>query len=203
MDPDSAWRHVCVSQDTLGCCEPRPSAHNTVGQEGVQVATPPPHRHHFTMTLCPPPPLPPKPPPHTYDTQGTAMPGRPAASALPPTSKSNKLPSSSSNATQRNTATTTGSSLLAAKMADMAAAKAAQQASSSSSGGGGLPGLAERRASWIKTGIIALRDLGLTAIEPSWLQGGSQGCERVCCGQLELLGLGLTCGVLPPTELGI
>jgi hypothetical protein len=32
-------------------------------------------------------------------------------------------------------------------------------------------GMAERHAAWAKTGIIALRDLQLTALEPSWLEG--------------------------------
>lgn len=32
-------------------------------------------------------------------------------------------------------------------------------------------GMAERRAAWCKTGIIALRDLQLTAVDPGWLEG--------------------------------
>jgi hypothetical protein len=33
-------------------------------------------------------------------------------------------------------------------------------------------GMVERRAAWGKTGIIALRDLQLTALDSSWLEGG-------------------------------
>lgn len=58
-----------------------------------------------------------------------------------------------------------GSSLLAQKMADMAAKSAPAKPRSPD-------GMAARQAAWGKTGIIALRDLQLTALDPAWLEGG-------------------------------
>jgi hypothetical protein len=66
-------------------------------------------------------------------------------------------------------ATSAGSSLLAQKMADMARKQPAAKPRSPD-------GMTERRAAWAKTGIIALRDLQLTALEPSWLEGAP--CRR-------------------------
>lgn len=45
------------------------------------------------------------------------------------------------------------------------------RAGAAGAGSQGLSNLAERRANWLKTGIIALRDLGLTALPPGALEG--------------------------------
>jgi hypothetical protein len=79
--------------------------------------------------------------------QGAVPPSRPAAAATAATKK---------------TPATSSSSLLAQKMADMAKAQPKQQQRSPD-------GMAERRAAWAKTGIVALRDQQLTALESSWL----------------------------------
>ncbi len=57
-----------------------------------------------------------------------------------------------------------GSSLLAEKMAEMAKKAPPSKPRSPD-------GMAERKAAWGKTGIIALRDLQLTAVEAGWLEG--------------------------------
>ncbi|KAF6263586.1 hypothetical protein COO60DRAFT_1698667 [Scenedesmus sp. NREL 46B-D3] len=63
-----------------------------------------------------------------------------------------------------------GSSQLAEKMANMAAARSAGTASSATAGGSSL-NMQERRAAWSKTGVVALRDMQLSQIQPQWLQG--------------------------------
>lgn len=60
---------------------------------------------------------------------------------------------------------TPASGLLAQKMADMAKAQPQQQQQRSPDG------MTERRAAWAKTGIVALRDMQLTALDSSWLEG--------------------------------
>lgn len=80
--------------------------------------------------------------------QGAAPPSKPAAAAA-----ANKTPATGT------------SSLLAQKMADMAKAQPQQQQQRSPDG------MAERRAAWAKTGIVALRDMQLTALDSSWLEG--------------------------------
>jgi hypothetical protein len=53
--------------------------------------------------------------------------------------------------------------------------KAAPYASSAAkthvAGAGGVSNLAERRSNWVKTGVVALRDLGLRSLEPQVLSG--------------------------------
>ncbi|KAF8072570.1 hypothetical protein HT031_000230 [Scenedesmus sp. PABB004] len=58
-----------------------------------------------------------------------------------------------------------GGSVLADKLASMAAARAGGAAAAA---GLSLP---ERRAAWAKTGVIALRDMQLAALQPEWLEG--------------------------------
>lgn len=82
---------------------------------------------------------------------GAAPPSKPAAAAK-------KTPAST-------TTTTSSSGLLAQKMADMAKAHPKQQQQRSPDG------MTERRAAWAKTGIVALRDMQLTALDSSWLEG--------------------------------
>lgn len=87
--------------------------------------------------------------------QGATQPARVTSTAA--AAKKPKVSSNSSNSAN------SGSSLLAHKMADMARSQHSTPGTPS--------GLAERRAAWSKTGIIALRDLQLTALEASWLEG--------------------------------
>lgn len=82
--------------------------------------------------------------------QGAAPPAKAAAAKAP----------------AAGTVTSAGSSLLAQKMADMAKRQPVAKPRSPD-------GMTERRAAWAKTGIIALRDLQLTALETSWLEGVS------------------------------
>lgn len=65
---------------------------------------------------------------------------------------------------------TGGSSLLAEKMAIMAAARTAAGAGTASASAAGL-NIPDRRAAWSKTGVIALRDMQLAAVQPEWLEG--------------------------------
>eukprot|EP00878_Enallax_costatus_P016266 GHUV01017063.1.p1 GENE.GHUV01017063.1~~GHUV01017063.1.p1 ORF type:complete len:198 (+),score=77.38 GHUV01017063.1:352-945(+) len=66
-----------------------------------------------------------------------------------------------------NTAVATGNSLLAEKMANMAAAREAAGRSFTAA----ALNINERRAAWVKTGVIALRDMQLAEIQDDWLQG--------------------------------
>lgn len=63
-----------------------------------------------------------------------------------------------------------GSSLLAEKMASMAAARVAGSAAAAVASGASL-NMQERRAAWSKTGVVALRDMQLSEIQPQWLEG--------------------------------
>ena len=83
--------------------------------------------------------------------QGSAAPNKPAAAAAA-AAASSRLKAGA------------GSSLLAEKMADMARKAPPSKPRSPD-------GMVERKAAWGKTGIIALRDLQLTAVEPGWLEG--------------------------------
>jgi hypothetical protein len=76
-----------------------------------------------------------------------------------------------------------GSSLLAEKMANMAAARAAGGAASAAASGSGL-NMQERRAAWSKTGVVALRDMQLSEIQPQWLEGVR--CGTHCCFMLHV-----------------
>jgi hypothetical protein len=63
-------------------------------------------------------------------------------------------------------------------MANMAAARAAGAAGAAAASGSGL-NMQERRAAWSQTGVVALRDMQLSEIQPQWLEG-------VCCQVVRL-----------------
>jgi hypothetical protein len=86
-----------------------------------------------------------------------------------------------------------GSSLLAEKMANMAAARAAAGAAASAASSGFGLNMQERRAVWAKTGVVALRDMQLSEIQPQWLEGAR--CDKqLCCCMLH------ASSAMPPAE---
>jgi hypothetical protein len=94
-----------------------------------------------------------------------------------------RLTAAASKAKPGGTSSGPGSSLLAEKMANMAAARAAGVASFAAGSGPGL-NMQERRAAWSKTGVVALRDMQLSEIQPQWLEGAHHATN--CCCMLAL-----------------
>lgn len=93
-----------------------------------------------------------------------------------------KSTAAAANKPKTGSSTSTGSSLLAQKMADMAKSQPVKLRPP--------VGIAERKAAWGKTGIIALRDLQLSTLESSWLEGEyhcAAHCQRGACTRTWML----------------